>query len=90
MADEGKPPPAALTARKRMLYSVPFDRPSMTKGDAIDAGSRGVHVAPPLIEYSKLVSAVPPPASGCVKATETCPSPDRATRFNGADGTPEA
>ena len=44
------PAPTAFTARIRTSYSVPFDKPVMTIGVAVDAGLRVTHVSP-LSEY---------------------------------------
>ena len=44
------PLPLLLMARIVMSYAVPFVRPVITMGDAVEAGERVVHVVPPSVE----------------------------------------
>jgi hypothetical protein len=49
---DAAPDPPAFTARNEMPYVVPFVRPEIVNGEAVDAGLRVVHVEPEFVEYS--------------------------------------
>lgn len=51
-AVDESPEPAALIARNRTGYVVPFERPVITKGEVVAIGDRVVQVEPLLSEYS--------------------------------------
>ena len=48
---DGTLSPIAFTAFNTTLYAVPFVRPVTTIGLLVDAGLRGVQVAPLSVEY---------------------------------------
>jgi len=79
------PGPCALTPRTFTGYVTPFERPVMTSGLAVDAGSGVVHVVPPSTECSMFVIA-DPPSNPAVKFTVSWPFPRTSDPIIGAAG----
>lgn len=89
--EDGSPLPRALTIWIFSEYAVPFVRPVITSGLAVESDWRAVHVEPPSVDQRSVV-AVAPPLLPWVKATVSLPSPGSTEVMvgsNGArDGTP--
>ena len=82
------PVPFTFTARTRIGYVTPFERPVMRRGLETDAGLRVVQVTPSSIEYWRFETWAPPLLPRA-NATSTSSLPGVTEMIAGIEGTVE-